>query len=244
MKKVGESMATPSMDLWVCAEARVLPEANKFISKLGARAKSTSIENPQHLDRARYLLVYLDGSEPASEVKSFFRTVRNKRYEWMLLYTSERSLEGAAKVGKLVGEALPARTHIVFDTNVIAHWLNARNEFVHGIQKKTSPQFDSASFRKLLDLTQEQVAAALNVTPRTIQNWETQIGISQVERKTRDLREFAALMHDYVVPGKEAEWLRTPSPAFKGRRPVELLTEGKVRDLIVEFRRLQDGQPI
>lgn len=237
-------MATASMDLWVCAEARVLAEANKFVSKLGARANSTAIENPRDLDRARYLLVYLDGSEPASEMKSFFRTVHNKSYEWMLLYTSERSLEGAARVGKLVGEAMPARTHIVFDANVIAHWLKARNELAHGLEKKTAPQFDSPGFRKLFDLTQEQVAAALNVTPRTIQNWEMQIGTSQIERKTRDLREFLALVHDYVVPGKEAEWLRTTSRAFKGRRPIDLLTEGKVRDVIVEFRRLRDGQPI
>jgi hypothetical protein len=38
-------------------------------------------------------------------------------------------------------------------------------------------------------------------------------------------------------------WLRSKSDAFAGERPIELLKEGKARDIIVEFRRLQAGEP-
>ena len=54
--------------------------------------------------------------------------------------------------------------------------------------------------------------------------------------------ELALLIDDYVDPGKESEWLRTPLAIFRGRRPLDLLREGKLRDLIVEFRRLQEEQ--
>ncbi|MDX6464864.1 MAG: hypothetical protein QOE55_8561, partial [Acidobacteriaceae bacterium] len=35
----------------------------------------------------------------------------------------------------------------------------------------------------------EQMAKALNVAPRTIQNWESGIGTSQMAKKTKDLKE-------------------------------------------------------
>jgi hypothetical protein len=38
-------------------------------------------------------------------------------------------------------------------------------------------------------------------------------------------------------------WLRSESNAFARQRPIELLKDGKARDIIVEFRRLQAGEP-
>jgi uncharacterized protein (DUF2384 family) len=88
------------------------------------------------------------------------------------------------------------------------------------------------------------MAQALNVTTRTLQNWEKNLGTSQLLRKTRDLREVLELMDDYVVSSKEEEWLNSPLPALRGRRPIELIAEGKLRDLIVEFQRMREGQPV
>jgi hypothetical protein len=63
-------------------------------------------------------------------------------------------------------------------------------------------------------------------------------------KKTRDLRELLARMDDYVVAPKETEWLSSPLEAFAGLTPQELIAEGRIRDLVVEFDRLREGQPV
>ena len=50
--------------------------------------------------------------------------------------------------------------------------------------------------------------------------------------------------HGGYNPAGESHFsLRIESDAFAGKRPIELLKEGKARDIIVEFRRLQSGEP-
>jgi len=88
------------------------------------------------------------------------------------------------------------------------------------------------------------LANALNVTTRTVQNWEAGQGTSQMFKKTRDLRELLSRMDDYVVAPKEKEWLSSPLEAFAGRTPKELIADGRIRDLVIEFDRLREGQPV
>ncbi|MGB6725854.1 MAG: hypothetical protein WBE74_08095 [Terracidiphilus sp.] len=51
-------------------------------------------------------------------------------------------------------------------------------------------------------------------------------------------------MDDYVVAPTEKEWPSSPHEAFAGRTPRELISEGRIRDLVVEFDKLREGQPI
>jgi transcriptional regulator with XRE-family HTH domain len=123
--------------------------------------------------------------------------------------------------------------------------LKARNIRVHAehdVDKETSFQLLDA--RQRLGLSQEQLASALNVTTRTLQNWEAGRGISQMSKKTRDLRELLSRMDDYVVAPKEKAWLSSPLEAFAGRTPQQLITDGRIRDLVIEFDRLSEGQPV
>jgi hypothetical protein len=71
------------------------------------------------------------------------------------------------------------------------------------------------------------MATALNVTTRTVQNWERGTGTSQLLRKTRDLRELLELMDDYVVASEEAGWLTTPLAALRGQTPKDAIASGK-----------------
>jgi DNA-binding XRE family transcriptional regulator len=110
--------------------------------------------------------------------------------------------------------------------------------------EKENTTLDIVEVRKRLGLTEDQMASALNVSTRNLQNWEKEIATGQLGRKTRDFRELLALIDDYVVSSKEREWLETPLPALRGRKPIDLIREGKLRDLIVEFQRMCEGLPV
>ena len=51
-------------------------------------------------------------------------------------------------------------------------------------------------------------------------------------------------MDDYVVTAKKKDRLLSPLAAFGERSPRELISEGRIPDLIVEFDRLREGQPV
>lgn len=60
----------------------------------------------------------------------------------------------------------------------------------------------------------------------------------------RRSRELLSRMDDYVVALNQKEWLSSPLEAFGGRSPQELITEGRIRELVVEFDRLREAQPV
>ncbi len=88
------------------------------------------------------------------------------------------------------------------------------------------------------------MASALNVTVRTLQNWEVGKGTSLMAKKTGDLCDLLSKMDDYVIAPQEKEWLASPLEAFGGRTPQQLIAEGRMRDIAIEFDRLREGQPV
>ncbi len=86
------------------------------------------------------------------------------------------------------------------------------------------------------------MANALDVTTRTVQNWEKHGSGS--ERQMRDFRELYELASKYLGAHQIAAWMDSPNDAFQKRTPRELIREGKTRDLILEFQRLQTGEPV
>jgi DNA-binding transcriptional regulator YiaG len=208
----------------------------RFARRLGAAPSAIEFEHLKGLPKNQRLLVYLSGGEPPEEVKDVLRTVSRNRYEILVLYSAARTPETAAKWGMVLGEVRPKHAHLSFDAGQVAKILE--------LKPGAKPTIEIGGIRKQLGLTQEQLSTALKISPRTVQNWEAGIGLSQLEKRAADIAEFVDLLNDYISSEKQHDWLRTPNQAFGGPTPLEMLMAGRVRDAIIEFRRLQAGQPM
>jgi len=231
-------------DILVCAEPETRKEAEELISKLGAHPRLCSVRSLKHREvKAKLLLVYLKGPEPSATLRNCLRQVSGNRSLQVLVYTRTHPSDDhqVVELGKIIGECRPVNTDIRFNFAEV-------EEFVHkrinrgGKEKKRNFLESLAALRQELDLTQQDVANALDVTTRTVQNWERHGRGS--ERQMRDLRELNDLASKYVGVQQISSWMDNPNEAFQKHTPREMIRQGKIRDLILEFQRLQTGEPL
>lgn len=237
--------ATQSEKLVVWTERKALEEAKTLFAPYSPKFQTVPCDARSALGKTSVSVLYLSSPEPDSAVESTLATLRNCKVSTLLVYTPHHSSDFAFRVGTIVGRQKFADAEWVFNWPHLRQLLKARNIRTHArrtVDEKES--FGLLDARQRLGLNQEQLASALNVTARTLQNWEAGKGVSQMYKRTRDLRELLSRMDDYVVAPKEKEWLSSPLEAFAGRTPKELISEGRIRDLVVEFDRLREGQPV
>jgi DNA-binding transcriptional regulator YiaG len=162
----------------------------------------------------------------------------------VVLYAGAASPGVAAEWGRLVERLLAKRAAICFAPPEVAKALNLRLSAA-GVAVEQAPTTGSqvAQLREKLDLTQEQMAQAVGVTGRTIQNWESQGPSAQAERRLRDLVELWETLHRYFRPEDIPTWLNAENDAF-GSPPLKLVVAGRARDVLIEFRRMQSGEPM
>jgi len=96
--------------------------------------------------------------------------------------------------------------------------------------------------REHFGLTQTELADAIGVSLRIVQNWE-KAGAASKPRQLRDLEELSTILKESMKTSNIPAWLRSANDAFSGQSPIDFLKDGKTRDIIVEFRRLQAGVP-
>lgn len=145
----------------------------------------------------------------------------------------------------MVGRRKFTEAEWAFNWPHLRQLLKARNIQAHARHDRDgSNDFALFEVRQRLGLSQEQLAKALNVTARTLQNWEAGKGTSQMGKRTKDLRELLSRMDNYIVAPTEKEWLSSPLEALAGRSPRQLITEGRIRDLVIEFNRMREGQKV
>lgn len=245
-----ESILADSAQGLVIAPKAVLAEAQNVFTQIGASVETASLEAVRKLvPRAGsgktylFLAFYVTRAFPRHEFSETLRRVKQFQNAHFLVYVAHHQMDLAFTVGKTVGREWGEGAEIASTVREAKQLLKSWDAVVSDppYSRQGTDLLDS---RKRLGLTQEQMASALNVTTRTLQNWEQNIGTSQMERKTRDFWELLDLMEDYVVAREEKAWLSTANSAFKNKRPLDLIIEGKIRDLIVEFQRLREGQPL
>jgi DNA-binding XRE family transcriptional regulator len=231
-------------DILVCTEPETRDEAEAFVSKLGGQPQMCSMRTfKQWQEKAKLLLVYLKGPEPSSTLRSCLRQMANNHTLKVLVYTHTHPSDDhqAAELGKIIGEYRPRKTYLCFDSDEVEGFFPVKVG-LHGKEKKRGWPETLVGLRQELDLTQVDVANALDVTTRTVQNWERHGSGS--ERRMRDLRELYELASKYIGAHQIAAWMDSPNDAFQKRTPREMIREGKTRDLILEFHRLQTGEPL
>ena len=247
-----EAIQLQSAQGLVIAPKAVLEEAQSVFTQIGASVEATSLETARmdgevwRTQLAKswiFLVFYVTHPLPKPQFAEILRGIKQFRNTHFLCYVPRQQVDLAFTLGKVVGQELGETAEIASNVREAKQLLKSWDAMVSEPPLKHTGR-DLLDARKRLGLTQEQMASALNVTTRTLQNWERDLGTTQMERKTRDLWELLELMDDYVVTREEKSWLGSPNAAFKNKKPIELMSEGKLRDLIIEFQRLREGQPL
>ena len=229
----------------VIAEKSAMAEARDLFSSIGANIDTTTLDKVRNSPPKShpFICFYVGHALPDKEFSEALRNVKRFRNSRVLFYVPHHDSNLIFDVGFKVGRVFGKSAEIASSLREIKLRLRTWQVAVSGPPSAGKP-VDLIGARRRLGLTQHQMASALHVTTRTLQNWEGGVGTSQMERKTKDMLELLQLMDDYVVEKEEKNWLDSPQAAFGSRKPIDLLVEGKVRDLIVEFQRLREGQPI
>jgi transcriptional regulator with XRE-family HTH domain len=148
--------------------------------------------------------------------------------------------EQAARLGLLIGEFRSHHTAIVFGAEAAVAALHMPYQ---GGQVAIPAGNRLHAVRQRLGLTQLEMSRAVGVSLRTIQNWEKEANAGR-GHLLRDLQQLMAILSDVLPESDIPLWLRSESGSFGRKRPIESILDGKTRDIISEFRRLQAGEAI
>ncbi|HEX8246077.1 MAG TPA: antitoxin Xre/MbcA/ParS toxin-binding domain-containing protein [Longimicrobium sp.] len=96
-----------------------------------------------------------------------------------------------------------------------------------------------------LELTYSQIAGALGANESTLHRWRAgeseprAVFISRMEA----LHELQTELLDAMEPAAAREWLYRQVPSLDGRRPADLIAEGRIEPVVRVLMRLNLGTP-
>ena len=225
----------------VCADPSNWQRAGRFASRILGDAELRSFEDLRRRVPVQFILVYLTHPD-YGHVRSLLEVLKPASPDVVIYYASRVAPQDAAQLGKLVGKTRPNHTSVVFEAKAAAASVLGHSRSSGQGNGTALAVNRTRQLRGRFGLTQTELAHALDVSLRTVQSWE-RAGIAHRPRQIRDLEELWSILTESMKGSGIPAWLRSENDAFAGLHPIELLKEGKARDIIVEFRRLQAGEP-
>jgi DNA-binding XRE family transcriptional regulator len=227
----------------VCASSQDLAQAGQFAKKRLSNAELRTFEETVRNIPVQPVLVYLTlrlAHPDDNHVSSLLKAMERSSSDLVIYCVDHAAPEQAARLGRLIGEFRPHHTEIVFHAEAAVSALHIPH---HGTQISISGENRLQAMRDRFGLTQTEMGRALGVSLRTIQNWEKEANAGK-GHLLRDLQELMAILSDVLPESDIPVWLRSDNNSFGGKRPIEVILDGRIRDIINEFRRLQAGEPI
>jgi len=236
------------MELQVFAPPALASEAKRFLAPFNVNSVVSSMES---IDtgtlRSDRCLIYLSGREGEQQLMIPLKTLARakRRFLTVVLYARNADHRSVVHWARLVERTLPDRTEFCFNVTDVARALKLRpRKALPATQAADSGRINAEALRTALGLTQSQLALAIGVSERTVQNWEAGRVSPQAERRLRDLVELNEALERYIPADQRQTWLISPNDAFAGAAPRDWVIEGRARDLLWEFRRMQVGEPM
>lgn len=235
------------MDLQVFAPSGLEAEAKRFLAAFQVNSIVTPMlavrDEPLGAERC---LFYLSGQEDEKQLAKPLKAVARwkRRAHTVVLYARRPDHRKIVDWARAAQRVLPDRTEFCFTATEVARALKLRARTPSTERQAGSGAVDTEALRTDLGLTQAQLASAIGVSERTVQNWEAGRVSPQAERRVRDLVELRETLDRYVAPGALQQWLISPNEAFAGDAPRDWIIEGRTRDVLWEFRRMQVGEPV
>lgn len=234
------------MDLQVFAAPELAGEAKRFLAPFQVNSIVSSIgavqDEPLRGDR---FLLYLSGQEDDQQLSKRLKALARskRRVHMVVLYARRADHRKVVDWARVAERVLPDQTTFCFNTMDVARALKLRTRTGSAERPTEARQVNVEGVRAALGLTQAQLASAIGVSERTVQNWEAGRISSQAERRIRDLVDLKDTLERYITPDTMQQWLISPNNAFEGQAPRDWIIEGRARDLLWEFRRMQVGEP-
>jgi putative toxin-antitoxin system antitoxin component (TIGR02293 family) len=100
-----------------------------------------------------------------------------------------------------------------------------------------------ADLRALGGLKNVDLANIIGVSPPTVHRWSKGEGSPTIEKQRiiAELRWVADRLSDFYEPDEARLWLQTPHPQLDGRRPYDLINEGRAAEVLEVLDRLDSG---
>lgn len=225
----------------VCATPVNLARAGQFAGNTLPDAEVRTFDDLLRKTPVEPVLVYLTHPD-FDHVKDLLQILKPNAPDVVIYYAAKPTPDDAAQLGRLVGELRPQHTTVFFEAKAAAASILQAPHHGSGTASH-KPQNRVRRLREWFGLTQTEMAHALALSLRSVQNWESN-HTSAKGHRLRDLEELQSVLKEVISRPDLPVWLRSENQAFNGRQPLELILQGKARDILAEFRRLQSGEPI
>ena len=170
----------------------------------------------------------------------FSEVLRPASPDVVITIAKSACVKDAAQLGKLVGRMRPNHTSVVFEAKAAAASVLQHRDHRKAVPRLPPIVLDNAA-RALWPYSNRTGPRARHQSANS-----SKLGTGGRRRTTEATPRSRRAMEDPEGLCEGLGYLgglRLENDALGGDRPIELLKEGKARDIIVEFRRLQAGEP-